>query len=144
MILALQILVYLAAVPVLWQTGNVVVRVLLDWSGVPRTPKSALPPTSPPPNTETAASIGVRAGRYIGLLERSLIVAGLLMNSWSIVTAVIALKTVARYKELDEQLSAEYFLIGSLASILWAVIIAISLAKYDSTLGLHLISHSPP
>ncbi|MEJ0024543.1 MAG: hypothetical protein WDN01_00835 [Rhizomicrobium sp.] len=135
MIPALQILIYLFAVPLLWQTGNEVVRVLLVWSGVPKTPKKAHPPTSLP-------SVSPRAGRYIGLLERSLIVAGLLMNSWDIVTAVIALKTVARYKELDEQLSAEYFLIGSLTSILWAVFIAISLAKYDGTIGLHLISRS--
>ena len=136
-------MVYLAAITLLWQTGNGVVRVLLDWSGVPKTPKDALPPTSPPSNNETATSISVRAGRYIGLLERSLIVAGLLMNIWGIVAAVIALKTVARYKELDDRLSAEYFLIGSLTSILWAVFITILLAKYDSTLAFHLISHSP-
>ena len=30
-------------------------------------------------------------------------------------------ETVARFKELDERLHAEYFLVGSLFSILWAV-----------------------
>jgi hypothetical protein len=142
MILALQILGYLAAIPLLWPVGNDVVRVLLSWSGVP---KSAKPPPIPTPHAmsaETTPSIGARAGRYIGFLERSLIVAGLLLSSWDIITAVVALKTVARYKELDEQISAEYFLIGSLASILWAVFVATILTAYDGTLGLHLISHS--
>ena len=80
--------------------------------------------------------IGVKAGRYIGLLERMLIVIGLIMGTWEVIVAVVALKTVARYNDLDDQLTAEYFLIGSLASILWALIIVGLLVAYDSTIGL--------
>ncbi len=120
MILALQISVYLFAVPLLWQTGNEVVRVLLDWSGVPKNPKKAPSPTSPPTNTETATSIspGRPVHRTFG-------------------------EILDRRRPIDEQLGYRHrgnrakdggplqgtrrttfsrvFLIGSLTSILWAV-----------------------
>lgn len=60
------------------------------------------------------------------------------MRSWEILVAVVALKTVARYKELDDQINAEYFLIGSMASILFAVIMALALIGYDHYLGFDL------
>jgi hypothetical protein len=69
---------------------------------------------------ETGETITLRAGRVIGVLERLLIFVGLTASSWEILAGVVALKTVARYSKLDEQNKAEYFLIGSLASILWA------------------------
>lgn len=48
---------------------------------------------------------------------------------------VVALKTVARVKELDERLDAEYFLVGSLFSILWVIAITIAWVIYDTTCG---------
>src|SRR5688572_28785712 len=58
----------------------------------------------------------VKAGRIVGSLERLITAIGLAAGSWEVVAAVIALKTVARFKELDNKLFAEYFLIGSLCS----------------------------
>jgi len=49
------------------------------------------------------------------------------------------LKTVARYSKLDEQHYAEYFLIGSLASILWAVFIAVALVIFDDNWGFRVL-----
>lgn len=63
------------------------------------------------------------AGRIIGILERSLIAIGILTGRWEVLAAVVALKSVARYKELEHQIQAEYFLIGSLASLVWAVFV---------------------
>ena len=60
----------------------------------------------------------VQAGRVIGILERLIIVIGILLRSWELVAGVIALKSISRYKELDHQITAEYFLIGSMISIL--------------------------
>jgi hypothetical protein len=60
---------------------------------------------------------------------------GLTANSWEILAGVVALKTVARYSKLDEQNKAEYFLIGSLASILWAVVVTLAAALYDRHFG---------
>src|SRR5690606_34191596 len=67
------------------------------------------------------------AGKRIGLLERILMLIGVLTMKWELIAIVIALKTVARYKELDEQEASEYFLIGSLASLLWAILITTGL-----------------
>jgi hypothetical protein len=68
-------------------------------------------------------------------LERLLIFLGLVASSWEILAGVVALKTVARYSDLDKQDKAEYFLIGSLASILWAVVITALIALYDLRWG---------
>ncbi|MES0883216.1 hypothetical protein [Roseibium sp. SCP14] len=80
-----------------------------------------------------------KSGKYIGLLERLLIVAGLVWNNWEIILAVIALKTVARHKELDDKIDAEYFLIGSFASIVWAIGVAVLLVLYDRHFGFSVL-----
>lgn len=76
----------------------------------------------------------------IGSLERLIILIGLVAGSWEIMAAVIALKTVGRFKELDERLHAEYFLIGSLASVVWAAGISLGLMWFDRHLGFDLTS----
>ncbi|MEM9632436.1 MAG: hypothetical protein AAGA50_13985 [Pseudomonadota bacterium] len=88
---------------------------------------------------EKSSSPENKSGKYIGLLERLLIVAGLVWNNWEIILAVIALKTVARHKELDDKIDAEYFLIGSFASIVWAVGVAVLLVLYDRHFGFSVL-----
>jgi hypothetical protein len=112
---------YLAFIPMVWWLGNLFCRLFLRLSG------SGLPRADSP--------LGLNAGRYIGLLERSLIVIGIVMGTWEVILAVVAIKTVGRYQELDSKDAAEYFLVGSLASVLWAVIVAGLLATYDSAWG---------
>ena len=131
LILALKAAGYIAFLPSVWQLGNQFCRLFLRLSG------SA-------PTAAKQSETRIAAGRYIGLLERLLIIIGLVMGSWEVMVAVVALKTVARYKELDEQIPAEYFLVGSLASILWAVVIAGLLIVYDSTFGFGLIELFKP
>ncbi|WP_228445730.1 hypothetical protein [Terricaulis silvestris] len=89
--------------------------------------------TKTPP--ETGEKVSLRAGRTIGILERLLVFLGLIASSWEILAAVIALKTVARYAKLDDQNNAEYFLIGSLASILWAAAMTGLIVLFDRTWG---------
>ena len=75
------------------------------------------------------------AGRTIGSLERLILFVAVTVQSWEILAAVIALKTVARFKELDDQLPAEYFLVGSLFSVLWAMVTTYIWLGYDSLYG---------
>lgn len=125
MIIALQITGYLLLLLLLTIGGNEVCRLVLRISA-----------TKTPP--EEGEKISLRAGRTIGVLERILILIGLIASSWEILAAVVALKTVARYKDLDDRNNAEYFLIGSLASILWAAAVTALLVLFDRTWGLGL------
>jgi len=84
---------------------------------------------SPDPNEPA------KAGRIIGSLERLIIAIGLVAGSWEVIAAVIALKTVARFQELDDKKFAEYFLIGSLCSLFWATLITGSWIAYDELVG---------
>ncbi|MCM2352592.1 MAG: hypothetical protein NDI63_03170 [Pseudobdellovibrio sp.] len=65
---------------------------------------------------------GNKLGRHIGSLERVLMAVGFYSHKWEIITAVVALKTLARFKQLDDKDFAEYFLIGSMASIIYCFI----------------------
>ena len=127
MIATLQIAAYAALALLLTLGGNFVCKWVLRLS------ETAAPP-------ETGEKITLRAGRVIGVLERILIFAGLTVSSWEILAGVIALKTVARYSKLDEQNRAEYFLIGSLASILWAVLITVATVLFDIRLGFGVLA----
>jgi len=40
-------------------------------------------------------------------------------------------------------MTAEYFLIGSLASILWAIVVAWIVHVYDGSIGLHILPYAP-
>lgn len=66
-------------------------------------------------------------GKLIGILERSLIYFLILVNQVAAVAIIIALKSIARFKELDDKNFAEYFLIGSLLSICVAIVPALIL-----------------
>jgi len=85
------------------------------------------------------AAVTVRpAGWLIGWLERLLLAIGMLAHSWEVLVAVVALKTVARFKELDDQEFAEQFLVGSLFSVLWAIVVTSAWLAYDGRLGMDL------
>jgi hypothetical protein len=59
-----------------------------------------------------------RAGRYIGILERSLVLAAVLFGKMEFIGYIFAAKSIARYPEMkDGTHFAEYYLIGTLTSI---------------------------
>lgn len=139
----LHALAYTAvALVLLTWTGNRVCKWVLDRSGL----NQALEDRTAAAEAEAAekkrpappAKFDAKVGRFIGVLERTLLVIGVLTASWEVLAAVIALKTVARFKELDERLDAEYFLVGSLFSILWAICMTAAWIGYDQTFGLNL------
>lgn len=69
------------------------------------------------------------AGRLIGILERLLILFAVLAGEWSAVGLVLAAKSIARFKELEDRDFAELYLVGTLASVLVAVVSATLLAQ---------------
>jgi len=64
-------------------------------------------------------------GKYIGILERTFIYFLVIFQQYAAIGIVLGLKSFARYKELDKRGFAEYFLIGSMLSILTALLPAI-------------------
>jgi hypothetical protein len=125
---------YALVAPLLWWAGNAFCRFVLAASGAGQVPPAESDAPAPP-----ADEGALRAGRFIGVLERSLVLIGIVSARWEVVAGVVALKTVARYKELDDRFNAEYFLIGSLASILWAVLVALGLVLFDAHLGFGIV-----
>ncbi|WP_030163021.1 MULTISPECIES: hypothetical protein [Actinomycetes] len=85
-----------------------------------------------PPEPEAAGSgdapepapTPLRGGRVIGYLERIAVVAALGLRWPEAIAIVLAVKGLGRYPELREPGAAEQFIIGTLASVLWAAAVA--------------------
>lgn len=79
-------------------------------AGLPAAPPAGSAPESPP----------LRGGRYIGPMERVLMVVLGLAQAWAVVAALMAAKGLVRFPEISadrgEGSRAEEFLVGSLAS----------------------------
>ncbi|MGA7521530.1 MAG: DUF3307 domain-containing protein [Acidobacteriaceae bacterium] len=62
------------------------------------------------------------AGLYIGWIERALVITAMALQSPALVGLILTGKSIARFPEFKEPRFAEYFLIGTLLSILLAVL----------------------
>jgi len=62
----------------------------------------------------------LRGGAWIGVLERVAVAASLLAGSADGLLVVLAVKGLGRYAELRAPAAAERFILGTLASALWA------------------------
>ena len=62
----------------------------------------------------------LRGGAWIGVLERAAIAGALLTGSAEALVAVVAVKGLGRFAELRAPAAAERFIVGTLASGLWA------------------------
>lgn len=77
--------------------------------------------------TGPAARTALRGGTWIGILERAAVTGGMLLGYPSAVAFVIAVKGLGRYPELrDNPAASERFVIGSLASLLWAAAVGLA------------------
>jgi hypothetical protein len=115
----------LVALIFLIPVGNELCRWLLNFTNM-KAPQA-------PDNAQDA-----RAGRWIGTLERLILALGIIAQSWEAFAAVVALKTVARFSDLDKRAFAEYFLVGSLFSIFWTMLVTFGWLTIDQRLGLDL------
>jgi len=68
------------------------------------------------------------AGKLIGILERIFIYILILLGQYSAIGLIIAAKSFARFKALDKRYFAEYVLIGTLISALFAFLTALLVA----------------
>lgn len=67
------------------------------------------------------------AGRYIGYLERALVFLLVIAHQSGSIAFIIAAKAIIRFESAKHRPFAEYFLVGTFASILFAMILPILL-----------------
>jgi uncharacterized protein DUF3307 len=91
----------------------------------PRAPEGST--ASPDGRASPPAPLGAtaRVGSTIGILERVLIVVFVLTGTDVAIGFVVAAKTLARFRLLDDRDFAEYYLLGTLASVAVAIVSAL-------------------
>ena len=67
-------------------------------------------------------------GRLIGYIERLLVISLTMVGAYPSIAFIIAAKSIARFKQLDDRNWAEYFLLGTLTSIFLGLMLGL-LAK---------------
>lgn len=72
--------------------------------------------------TPTSSVPEARVGAVIGMLERITVVALVLVGQYAAIGLVVTAKTIARFRQLDDRQFAEYYLLGTLASIATAIL----------------------
>jgi hypothetical protein len=87
-------------------------------------PSTAAPTDAAEPARHASGPMGpnARVGATIGVLERILIVVFVLTGSEAAIGFVVAAKTLARFRLLDDRDFAEYYLLGTLASVAIAIV----------------------
>jgi len=79
-------------------------------------------------------SRGLRiGGAVIGALERSLVLAFVLAGEFGAIGLILAAKGLIRYGEIKDskdQKVAEYVLIGTMLSLLWALVVALLVQRF--------------
>lgn len=73
------------------------------------------------PDADPGSGERRRAGKYIGGLERLLTVALLALGQYGSIAIVFTAKSIARFRQLDDREFAEYYIFGTLLSIVTAV-----------------------
>ncbi|MBY7125966.1 DUF3307 domain-containing protein [Bacillus sp. 16GRE42] len=63
-----------------------------------------------------------RVGKYIGMIERLVIMFLIGAQAFVAITFIVTIKALTRFKQFDDKCFAEYYLIGSLLSVLFAII----------------------
>ena len=109
-----------------FQVGPIEGRAVPDPAAPPPTTVTPMHPSPAPPG---------RVGEAIGIIERLLIVTFVLAGAEAAIGLVIAAKTLARFKQLDDRDFAEYYLLGTLASFAIASISAFAAAAALGSLG---------
>ncbi|MCK4475602.1 MAG: hypothetical protein KAU16_02650 [Methanophagales archaeon] len=65
------------------------------------------------------------AGMVIGIVERVMVLTFVLVDQYTAITVIFAAKSIARFNELKDRKMAEYYLIGTLVSITFALLVGI-------------------
>jgi hypothetical protein len=96
--------------------GIILVRAVLE-----------LPPLQMRRDEDRAAgAIDIARGRAIGALERAIGLTLVLLGQYGALGLIVAAKSLARFKALEDREFAEYFLVGTLSSLLVALLAGVT------------------
>lgn len=109
------ILVTTAGLLLCLHEANLAIRLALDRLGLRPAPPDAAERTAP-----VISQQELRRGRIIGVLERIILFTLVLGGQYAALGFVVTAKAMARFKTLEDRDFAEYFLIGTLLSVLLA------------------------
>lgn len=79
------------------------------------------------PETDPGSTGLSGAGRKIGKVERAIILTLALLGEFGAISFVFVAKSMARFEQLKKRQFAEYYLLGTLLSILFALFVALIL-----------------
>lgn len=65
----------------------------------------------------------INRGKYIGYFERMIVVVLVINNSYTAIGLLGTFKTMARFKQLEDESFAEYYILGTLISIFFGIVI---------------------
>ena len=87
-------------------------------------PRPASVAEAAPPSVQSRRPVAppAQVGAAVGVLERLIVVVLVLTGASAAIGFVIAAKTLARFKQLDDRDFAEYYLLGTLASVAVALV----------------------
>jgi len=63
-----------------------------------------------------------RAGALIGVLKRTFVLTFVLIDQYVVIAIVLNAKSITRFEELKDRKFAEYYLVGTLSSMLFATL----------------------
>lgn len=70
------------------------------------------------------------AGHLIGILERTITLILILAGQWAAMALLATAKSVARFDDLKDRRFAEYYLVGTLTSLLVAILVGLGLQGF--------------
>jgi hypothetical protein len=110
----------LTAMLIVYKPAAYFVKLLLD-----TLPQPASNSAKDDEMTDAAEDTGAGGGRLIGILERELIILLAFSQQFGAIAFVLAAKSIARYKQLEQQSFAEKYLVGTLSSALIALLVSL-------------------
>lgn len=112
-----------------WQIGAVLVAALaFNANGGAAIVSGVLASLSPELEASEDEGSGLRgSGRLIGILERTITLVLIVLGQWAAIVLLLAAKSIARFEELKDRRFAEYYLVGTLTSILVAILVGLVL-----------------
>ena len=113
---------YIAALFAVLKPANVFVKKML----ASEKPADAEDIPEPPYRT------GKKAGQYIGGLERVLIVLLMALGQYASIAVVFTAKSIARFRQLEDRGFAEYYLTGTLLSVVTACMVYVLLRCFGT------------